>query len=354
MTCYDPQSARALIVRIAAAGGASEDDAGIFADALIDADLHGTSTHGISRLAIYMQRVQRGLIDPAAELTVDQRRPAVMRADANHGLGQVQAVKTLDRMIPIARDYGIASATIKRSQHFGAVSYYCNRAAQENMILLAMTSCEPAMSPAGACDAFFGTNPIAASFPTGKGFPIKIDLATSKVARGNIIAANKENKPIPEDWALDPDGEATTDAAQALAGTVLTMAGHKGYALAMMVEGLSSVLSGSAIGPDIGSMYKHMDRAQDVGHFFCLLDVDAFMDIDAFKQRIDDTIDRIKRCRRRPGVDEVLVPGERSARKAAQHRRDGIPLGDATCMELTQLADHYGVPFELKTADGLA
>src|SRR4029079_17849541 len=115
------------------------------------------------------------------------------------------------------------------------------------------------MSPQGACEAYFGTNPIAASFPTGKGFHVKIDLATSLVARGNIIAAQKRGEKIPEGWALDRDGNPTTDASEALLGTVLTMAGHKGYALAMMVEVFSSVLSGAAIGSSIGSMYKNLD-----------------------------------------------------------------------------------------------
>src|SRR5205807_7870373 len=179
---------------------------------------------------------------------------------AGNGLGQVQAVKVLDRLIPMARDCGVASATVRNSQHFGALSYYCNRAADQNMILLATTNCEPAMSPEGGCEAFFGTNPIAASFPTGKGFPVKIDLATSIVARGNIIAAQKKGQAIPQGWALDMDGTPTNDASKALLGTVLTTAGHKGYALAMMVEGFASVLSGAAIGPAIGSMYKNMDR----------------------------------------------------------------------------------------------
>src|SRR5204863_2238416 len=123
-----------------------------------------------------------------------------------NGLGQVQATKAVDMLMPIARQNGVAAATIRRSQHFGALSFYCNRAAAEECILLAMTASEPAMAPEGGSDAFFGTNPIASSFPTSKGYPVKIDLATSKVARGNIIAESKENVPIPEDWAYDYDG----------------------------------------------------------------------------------------------------------------------------------------------------
>jgi LDH2 family malate/lactate/ureidoglycolate dehydrogenase len=210
------------------------------------------------------------------------------------------------------------------------------------------------MSPEGGCQAFFGTNPLAASFPTGKGFPVKVDLATSIVARGNIIAAQKRGQPIPPGWALTADGEPTTDAAAALAGTVLTMAGHKGYALALMVEVFSSVLSGAAVGPAIGSMYKNMDRKQDVGHFFCLLDIAAFMDVEEFKRRMDQAIDDIKACRKRPGVDEILVPGERSHQKAQQNLAEGIALDDATLKELEALCRELDVEFSLRTQAALA
>jgi LDH2 family malate/lactate/ureidoglycolate dehydrogenase len=260
-------------------------------------------------------------------------------------------VRTLERLAPLAREFGVASATVRRSGHFGALSYYCNWAAARDMVLIATTNCEPAMSPAGGSEGFFGTNPIGASFPTGRGWPVKIDLATSVVARGNIIAAEREGRAIPEGWALDPDGHPTTDAAAALAGTVLTMAGHKGYALALMVELLSGVLSGAAVGPDVGSMYKHLDRPQDVGHWFCLLDVGAFVEVAEFKRRVDATVDRLKASRRRAGVDEILVPGERSARTAAANRRLGVPLGAATVRELDALAEQLGVGARVRDAE---
>jgi LDH2 family malate/lactate/ureidoglycolate dehydrogenase len=343
MDRYSPSILKSLAIDIARAAGVDSEDATILADSLVAADLAGTSTHGLSRLAIYVRRIQKGVIDPKAKLTIERQRAATLAVDAGNGLGQVQAWRTLDRLIPMARAAGVASATIRNSQHFGAVSYYCNRAADENMILLATTSCEPAMSPQGGSEAFFGTNPIAASFPTGRDFHVKVDLATSLVARGNIIAAQKKGEPIPLGWALDPDGNPTTDAQQALLGTVLTMAGHKGYALALMVEVLSSVLSGSAIGSSIGSMYKNLDRKQDVGHFFCLLDIEAFMNAAEFKRRIDEMIDRIKSCRRRPGVDEILVPGERSARTTRENSSRGVKLDPATLKELRQLCDEYKI-----------
>lgn len=344
---YTAEQIRSLVAAIAAAAGVRKADAAILADALVDADIHGTSTHGVSRLNIYIRRIQKGLINPRAKLVVERRRGGTLAIDADNGLGQVQAVKTLEKLIPKAKRSGVAAATIRNSQHFGALSYYCNKAAARDMVLFATTSCEPAMSPEGGCQAFFGTNPLAASFPTGKGFPIKIDLATSVVARGNIIAAQKRGEPIPAGWALTVDGEPTTDAGAALAGTVLTMAGHKGYALALMVEIFSSVLSGSATGPAIGSMYKNMDRKQDVGHFFCLLDIAAFMEVSEFKSRLDKAIDDIKACRKRPGAKEILIPGERSHQKVQHNLAQGIPLDSATLSELKTLCHELEVEFTL-------
>ena len=345
MNRYPKDELQNLVAQLASRVGVPAEDAALFAEALVDADLHGVPTHGVSRLNIYLKRIEKGLIDPKAKLAVDRRAGSVLVADAANGLGQVQARKALELLIPMARESGVAVATIRNSQHFGALSWYSNYAASRQMVLLAMTNCEPAMSPEGGYEAFFGTNPIAASFPTGKGFPVKIDLSTSIVARGNIIAAQKKNAPIPEGWALDPDGNPTTDASQALLGTVLTMAGHKGYALALMVELFSGVLCGSAIGPDVGSMYKNMDRKQDVGHFFCLFDVRAFLDYEEYVRRIDETIDRIKASKRRPGVEEILVPGERSARKAAVNDAQGVPVSPETVAEIEQWCSRLQVEF---------
>jgi len=347
MPRFDPQAAEKLTARLAQAVGAPEEDAAILANALVDADINGISTHGLSRLNIYLQRIDKGVIAPDTKLIVDRDGGSLLSLDAGNGLGQVQAMKALGMLKPLARKNGIAAATIRHSQHVGALSYFCNLAAEEGFVLLAMSTGEPAMSPAGGFEPFFGTNPIAASFPTGKGYSVKIDMATSIVARGNIIAAQKRGESIPEGWALDPEGQPTTDANQALLGTVLTMAGHKGYALALMIEAFSSILSGSAIGSGVGSMYKHMDRKQDVGHFFCLIHIDAIMDLSTFKQRMDDTIDKLKSGKRRPGVDEIFVPGERSALKAASNRKSGIALAPETVKEMQQWCERFNIPFEL-------
>ena len=345
MKRFRPSYLRQITARLAEHAGVSPEDAEIFAHALVDADVHGISTHGVSRLNIYLERISKGLINPTAKLSADRTHGSVLALDACNGLGQVQAMKALQLLMPLAKTNGVAAATIHNSQHFGALSYYCNHAAEHGMILLAMTNGEPAMSPTGGYEPFFGTNPIAVSFPREDGPPVKVDLATSIVARGNIIAANKKKEPIPEGWALSRTGEPTTDAAEALLGTVQTMAGHKGYALALMVEGLSGVLSGAAIGSDVGSMYKNLDRKQDVGHFFCLLDIAAFMDQSRFGDRMSSMVQRLKANKLRPGADQILIPGERSARAAAENDRNGVALSPETVVELERWCKHFAISF---------
>jgi LDH2 family malate/lactate/ureidoglycolate dehydrogenase len=351
MLRYSIEELLNLLKTIAKAIGLTEEDSTIVVDSIILADLQGTSTHGVSRFATYVNRIQKGLIAPQADILIENQRTSVLAVNANNGIGQVQASKVLDLLMGMARSTGCASATIRNSQHFGALSFFCNRAAEQGMILLAMTNCEPSMAPEGASEAFFGTNPIAVSFPTGKGFPIKIDMATSIVARGNIINAKRQGKSIPLGWALDKGGSPTTNPEEALLGTVLAMAGHKGYALALMVEIFSGVLSGAAIGPEIGSMYENFDRPQNVGHFFWLLDISAFMQLETFLERVDSAIDHIKMLRKRAGVKEILVPGERSYRTALENRTLGIPLGDETVRELVILCQNLNIPYALKAVD---
>jgi LDH2 family malate/lactate/ureidoglycolate dehydrogenase len=203
------------------------------------------------------------------------------------------------------------------------------------------------MAPTGSCDAFFGTNPLGMSFPTGKGFPVRVDMATSMVARGRVMAAQKRGEPIPEGWCLDKEGRPTTDAAAALAGTMVPMAGHKGYALAFLVETLAGVLTGAAVGPELGSMYKHMDRVQNVGHFFMLMDVASLMDPALFRKRMDAMIDAIKAGRKQDGCKDLYVPGELEHRRATENRALGIPVEPRTLDEIKALCADLGVLFKL-------
>lgn len=317
----------------------------IMADSLTYANLVGVDTHGVTRLAIYAKRIEAGLIDPKAEPKIHSGLPSVVVVDGANGVGQVIGRKAMDAAIEAAGRTGVGVALARNSQHFGTCSYYCQRAVERNMIGLAFTNAEPGMAAWGGRRACFGTNPIAMGCPTGKDFPILIDMATSVTARGKIIAAAKKGEKIPMDWAIDADGNPTDDAGKALAGAVLTMAQHKGYALAVMVEVLSGVLSGAGFGAGVGSMYKDFTRPANVGHFLAAIHVEALMPLREFKERVDRMIDGIKASGHPAGGGEVLIPGERGGRTRRDRQANGIPLSPEEMKELEGLAGRLGVPF---------
>lgn len=323
--------------------GAPKRAASVLAESLVDANLKGIDTHGISRLPIYLKRVDEGLIDPGAEMEFEQRFPATGILDANNGFGQVAGRTGMEHAVALAHTEGLGAVGIRNSQHFGAAGYYCENAVNEGCIGLTLTNSEPAMPPSGGYEAFFGTNPIALGVPTGTGPPILIDLSTSIVARGQIIAAAQRGKSIPEGWAVDQNGNATTDPEDALEGAVLPMAGAKGYALALLVDLLSGVLSGAGFGDRVGSMYEDFTRSANVGHFVAAFNIEAFLSTEAFLERVDTLRKTLKSLDTRPGADEILLPGERRYRTQEERGKNGIPIDDETIEQLKALADEVDV-----------
>lgn len=203
------------------------------------------------------------------------------------------------------------------------------------------------MTPWGGAEAVLGNNPFAIVMPTPEPFPYVLDMACSVAARGKIIVAAKEGRPIPADWATDEHGVPTTDAAAALAGFVLPVGGPKGYALTLTVGLLSTMLSGAAFGRDVGELYEKTADAQDSGHLFGVLPIKLFDSIDNYMQRFAKAIGDVRGARRAPGVERIYLPGEREFLSAQRRRRDGIPLGPALTRELEGLGRDHGVPLEL-------
>ncbi|MDE3058229.1 MAG: Ldh family oxidoreductase [Bacteroidota bacterium] len=344
---FKPEKLKAFAVSVSMKYGLSKGDAEIFIDNLIDANLAGVDTHGLTRLSIYLKRIKLGLINPHPVMTFEQKFPIAAVLNADNGLGQIAGEKAVRKAIELAGTYGLGAVAVRSSQHFGALGYYCNIAAQNEVICLAFTNAEPALPPWGSYEAYFGTNPLAMGVPMKGEIPVIIDLSTSIVARGKIISAAKRKIPIPEGWALDPEGNPTTDAEKALAGAVLTMAGPKGYALAMMVDVLSGVLSGSGFGKHVHSMYKDLKNGADVGHFFLCIAIEAFMPKKNFYERMKTMRDEIKNSAKREGVDEIYIPGERKKKIKSERLNTGIPLSSDVLDELKALAKENNVTWDL-------
>ena len=198
------------------------------------------------------------------------------------------------------------------------------------------------MPPWGGAEAMLGNNPVAVAFPTDREFPIVLDMACT-VARGKILVAAKKGTTIPADWATGPDGLPTTDPAEALKGFVAADAGPKGYALALTVGLLSSMLSDVDLGSEIGETYFQAGTSQNVGHLFGVLPISSFEDFAHYKRRIGKAIHDLKSVKQAQGVEEIYLPGEREYSLLQERRRTGIPLCPAVFEDLRQIGKRYGI-----------
>ena len=328
------------------ARGVDADCAETVADMLLDAELTGVATHGVSRMGIYMERVERGLVSKHNACAITRESPGAVAIDAGNSLGAVGAKFAMDTCIRKARETGCCFATVKNSNHFGAAAYYTRMAARAGMIGFCCTNLTAKIAPHGAAEPFMGTDPISVAVPSA-GDPVVLDMTPSVVALGKLILAQKLGRDIPLGWALDRDGRPTTNPAAGRAGSLIPIGGPKGSGLALMVEALSGVLSGAGTATHLHDLYE-FDAPQGVGHFLGAIDVSCFLDADEFRAGMSNMAAEIKTLKKSEGVDEVLLPGERAARSAAKKTAEGVDVPEAVCAELNAL----GAPFGMSLHEG--
>lgn len=309
---------------------------------MIIANLRGVDTHGVVRSGGYIERFRTRLVNPLPDFQVTSTYPWALAIDADNAMGAVAAGFAMDEVLSRAERLGVGGATVKHSNHFGAASVYALRAVDAGCIGIVLSPASRSLAPFGSMEPLFGTNPIAVALPAGRHDPWVMDMATSIAARGHIRVAARRGEPIPEGWALDAEGRPTTEAKAALGGVMLPFSGPKGSALAMMVDILGGVLSGSAFGGDIRDMTRDFTAPQDVGHFFLALKVDAFMPEREFASRMEEEIRRLKALKPAVGFDEVSYPGEREARLAEHRQAEGIPIPPETVQVLRSVASETG------------
>ena len=346
---YNADELKDFCAGVFASLGMDREDARVVSDSLVRANLEGTDSHGISRLAIYARRMREGRISARPDVRVE-RDGSVLRVDGGNALGQVASYRALQAALPVARETGIAGVAVRNSNHFGTAGYYCQMACREGMALIATTNSPPGIAPWGGKKAFLGTNPIAFGFPTREVPPVIVDMSSSVVARGRIIQAAREGVSISEGWATDEEGVETTDANDALEGAVLPLGGAKGYALALAVEVMSGVLSGAAFGPGVNNLYKEGDPPADVGHCFILLDVSRWMPWKEYYTRMEQFLAEIKASALARDAEEILYPGERRHRTYLENARRGVILPATVKQELEWLAREYETEFPATAA----
>jgi ureidoglycolate dehydrogenase (NAD+) len=326
--------------RILTSLGVPEEDAATVADGLVTADLRGVASHGVMRLPIYVTRLRQGLVSPRPLLHLERTGPATAVLDGGNGFGHVVATHAMRHAVAIAREAGAATVAVRRSNHFGTAGWYAARAAEQGMIGWAVTHSEADVIPFGGRAPALGTNPLAIAAPASGG-PVVLDMATSIVAMGRVLRAAQQGQAIPGDWAVDADGNPTTDPDRARA--VRPMAGPKGYGLAVMIDLLVSGLSGSAFGTGIRRMYDDFEHPQEVGHLLGAIDIVRFVPLEEFREHAGRLTAALKAVPPAAGAAEVLLPGEPEDRAEQRNRADGVPLDEQVWASLSALGSELGV-----------
>lgn len=286
--------------------GVPEGDTKIVVDSLIDAEISGVTSHGLTRLKPYVDRILNGSIAANPKIDIEENG-AVLKVDGGNGLGQVIMAKIVERCIKLAKKHGIAFAAICHSNHYGTAAYYTNKIARHGCIGFSATNAGANMAPYGGMDLLLGTNPFSIAFPAANQI-FCADMAASAVAKGKIRVYEKLGKEIPIGWALDASGNDTSNATEAVKGILLPMGGHKGYALAMAVDAVCGLLSGSNLSCESPSMFQ-TEVPSNIGHCICAVDIEHFLPLTDFEVRAQKWFDKIKASRTRPEMN-IMIPGE--------------------------------------------
>lgn len=310
---------------------------------LVLCDLRGVETHGITRLPALVQRIRNGVVNPTANIHVERRRAASALVNGDNGLGVPVSTYATRLAIRLAREQGIGTVGVHNSNHFGMAADYALQMADAGCLGLVTTNSSPAMAPWGAAQKFLGTNPICFGAPTHDE-PLILDMATSRVAMGHVVLAEKRGQAIPDTWAVGPDGLPTTDATRARQGGVRPLADYKGSGLALMVEVFTSLLTGATLGVHAAGFFSDMSRPADVAHLFIAIDIAAFAGIDSFKERLAGLLTEMRDLPLAPGFDRVTLPGEIELEHTRERRANGVPVDPAVLADLRQLAAQTGTP----------
>jgi LDH2 family malate/lactate/ureidoglycolate dehydrogenase len=338
------------------ATGVPADEARAAAEALVDADLHGTVTHGLKNLRNYVSALLDKRINPTPEFRDVGGGAAARVISADNALGHVAGNVGMQRAIKLAREYGVGTVLVRDSNHYGASGYWARLALRENMVGFAFTTAVASIAPWGGKKAIVGNNPPAWAIPTqlvsadspllagDTAEPVFLDIALSVVAGNRLDIYRRRGEPLPLGWALDKDGEPTTDpAARQNGGSYAPITDYKGSGMALVLAMINCFLAGTIF----DDQRVRADGSQIFGtcsHWFAAYDIAQFVDPAAFVDQVAAARDRVRATEPRAGFEKVLAPGDLENEKARHHRADGIPLEQFTLDELAWVAEHTGTP----------
>ena len=345
--------------------GVPRGDAEICTDVLLEADRRGIESHGCNRFKpIYLDRIRKGTLKPTTELEVLKETPTTLVLDAHDGMGMVASYRMMERLIEKAEVAGMAGGAIRNSTHYGIAGYWATMASQQGLIGLTGTNARPSIAPTFGVENMMGTNPLTFALPTDEDFPFCIDCATSIVQRGKIEYYARQGKPTPAGMVVAHDGSTMTDSEEILRALVAgeaalaplggvgeELAGYKGYGYAAVVEILSAALAGgqfmkslTGVAPDGSPQMYHL------GHFFFVVDPEAFMGAETFRKTAGDICRALRASEKAPGQERIYTAGEKEYLAWLNRKDKGVPVGKSVQHELIEVRDELGLgytfPFE--------
>jgi L-2-hydroxycarboxylate dehydrogenase (NAD+) len=346
-----------FIVKIMVRAGISEEDAGIIADVLIQADKFGIDSHGVNRLKpFYLDRIKEGILNPVTRFEIVREGPTTAVVDGHNGMGHVVSYKAMNLAIEKARKYGMAMVAVRNSTHYGIAGYYALMAVRENMIGITGTNARPSAAPTFGVENMLGTNPLTFGMPSDEPFPFLIDCATSITQRGKVELYARLGKDLPVGWVIDEDGESKINSREVLNDLVtgraaLTplggigeeTAGYKGYGYATVVEILSAALQQGAFLKMLNGVKDGKRVPYAIGHFFIVIDVNAFTDPTDFKKTTGDICRGLRASRKMPGQERIWTAGEKEYYTWLVRKDKGVPFSEPLLEEFRGLCESYGL-----------
>ncbi len=312
------------VIKILKKHGLSSSHAVISTNALINAELVSAYGHGLSRLKMYCERLSKKVINPKPRIKIKKISQSISLVDADNCIGFVAADIAIKKAIQNAKKTGIGLVAVKNSGHYGLSGYYAEQAVKKNLITMIYTNAPPAIAPHGAKKSLFGTNPVCFGSPTGSKVPFILDTSMSRINRGKVRFAAKNNQKLPKDVALDKFGKPTTDAKKALYGVQLPIASFRGSGLAWMVDILSGVLTGGNHAGKVKDPFDDFSGPQNVGHLFITFKTNLF--VKNYNSRIKDNIRTIKRLPKIKGVKEIMYPGQNKYKRFKMNLKKEIKI----------------------------
>jgi len=325
--------------------GMPPEDAEIVSDVLVWANLRGVDSHGVLRIPWYGELVDAGQMNPRPNIKVLKETAATVFINSDRAFGPVVTTFAMNQVMEKAKQVGIGWGLIRNLTHQGAMGYYSLMAAKADMAGIALVCSPPNMAPYGARTAGIHNSPISIAAPAKRHRPLVLDMATSVAAGGKLRLAIDKGVPIPEGWALDSDGNPTTD--PNLAAILIPTGGPKGSGLALMFECLSSIMADNPLIEPV-LLEKTQKRRHNQNSVVAAIDIGMFTDVEHYKNHIDTLIDCLKALPKAEGIDEIFVPGELEDNCYDERIQHGIPLPKGTVRNLRRVAERFKVklPFE--------